>query len=140
MSVPAVLAPVFVLIGLTLFLNYWMGYLRVTAVARGEVHARDVALRQSNWPIRTTQIGNAFHNQLELPVLFYVLVAFALITHKADLLFVALSWLFVALRFVHAYTMVTSNRLGRRFVVFAAGAFVLFLMWIIFAIRILVAA
>ncbi|MCC6948602.1 MAG: MAPEG family protein [Bradyrhizobiaceae bacterium] len=137
MSVPAVLAPVFVLVALTFFLNYWMGYLRVTAVSRGEVHTRDIALRQPAWPKRTTQIGNAFHNQLEMPVLFYVLVAFALITQKAGLLFVVLSWLFVALRFVHAYIMVTSNRVSRRFWVFFVASLVLLLMWIVFAVQIL---
>jgi hypothetical protein len=139
MSVTAVLAPVFVLVALTFALKYWMGYLRVTAVSRGEVHTRDIALRQSNWPVRTTQIGNAFHNQLELPMLFYVLVAFALITRKADLVFVVLSWLFVALRIVHAYIMVTSNRVSRRFWVFSAAGVALLLMWVIFAVQILFA-
>lgn len=139
MSVAAVLAPVFVLVALTFALNFSMGYLRVTAVSRGEVHMRDIALRQPNWPVRTTQIGNAFHNQLELPILFYLLVAFALITRKADLVFVSLSWLFVALRLVHAYIMVTTNRVSRRFAAFAAAALVLLLMWIVFAVQILFA-
>lgn len=139
MSVVAVLAPVFVLVALTFALNYWMGYLRVTAVSHGEVHTRDIALRQPNWPKRTTQIGNAFHNQLELPILFYVLVVFALITRKADLIFVVLSWMFVALRLLHAYIMVTSNRVSRRFWVFFAAGLVLLLMWIIFAVQVLFA-
>jgi len=139
MSVTAVLAPVFAMVALTFALNYWMGYLRVTAVSRGEVHMRDIALRQPNWPKRTTQIGNAFHNQLELPLLFYLLVAFALIARKADLVFIVLSWMFVALRFVHAYIMVTSNRVSRRFWVFLAGSLVLLVMWIVFAVRIVFA-
>lgn len=137
MSIPAVLAPVFVLIALTFVLNYWMAYLRVAAVSRGEVKIRDIALRQPNWPVRTTQVGNAYHNQLELPVLFYVLVLFALVTRKADLTFVVLSWLFVALRLVHAYIFVTSNRVSRRFYVFAAASLVLLAMWVAFAAQIL---
>jgi hypothetical protein len=80
MNVDVVLAPVFALIALTFALQYWMAYLRIGAVSRGEVHTRDIALRQPNWPVRTTQVGNAYHNQLEQPVLFYVLVAFALLT------------------------------------------------------------
>jgi hypothetical protein len=139
MSIPAVLAPVFVLIALTFALNFWMVYLRVTAVSGGTVHTRDIALRQPNWPVRATQIGNAYHNQLEHPVLFYVLVAFALITRQADFLFVVMSWLFVAFRLVHAYVFVTTNRVSRRFQVFAAAAIVLLLMWAIFAVRILTA-
>ena len=139
MSIPMVLAPVFVLIALTFALNLWMARLRVTAVSGGAVHTRDIALRQPNWPVRTTQIGNAYHNQLEHPVLFYVLVAFALITRQADFLFVVMSWLFVVFRLLHAYVFVTTNRVSRRFQVFAVAAVILFLMWAIFAVRILTA-
>ena len=38
---------------------------------------RDIALGQPDWPERPTQFGNAFHNQFELPVLFYVLTILA---------------------------------------------------------------
>jgi hypothetical protein len=139
MSIPAVLAPVFVLIALAFALTFWMAYLRVTAVSGGTVHTRDIALRQPNWPVRATQISNAYHNQLEQPVLFYVLVALALITRQADFLFVVMSWLYVVLRLAHAYVFVTTNRVSRRFWFFAAALIILVLMWAIFAIRILVA-
>ena len=76
-------------------------------------------------------------NQLELPVLFYVLTILAIITRHADFLFVVLAWVFVALRLLHAYIHVTSNRLTRRFAVFAVGAVVLVVMWVIFIVRIL---
>ncbi len=56
----------------------------------------------------------------------------------ADLLFVVLSWLFVATRVGHAYIHVTSNRVGRRFNAFAAGFAVLVVMWLLFAMRILI--
>jgi hypothetical protein len=139
MSIPAVLAPVFVLIALTFFLNFWMARLRISDVSGRTVHTRDIALREPNWPTRTTQIGNAYHNQLEHPVLFYVLVAFALITRQADFLFVMMSWLFVVFRVLHAYVFVTTNLVSRRFQVFSVAAVILLLMWIIFAVRILTA-
>ena len=138
MSIPAVLAPVFVLIALAFALNVWMGYLRTSAVRRGEVKIRDIALGERNWSKHTQQVGNAFHNQFELPVLFYVLVVLALITRQADLLFVAMSWLFVVLRFLHVYIMVTTNHVPRRAQVHFIGFIVLVLMWAIFALRILV--
>ena len=114
MSIPTVLLPVFVLVALTLALNIWMGWSRTSSIRRGEVKIRDIALGERNWSKQTQQIDNAFHNQFELPVLFYVLVAFALITRQADLLFVLLSWVFVALRVVQAYIMVTTNYVPRR--------------------------
>jgi hypothetical protein len=138
MSIPAVLLPVFVLIALTFALNTWMGYLRTSSVRRGEVKIRDIALGERNWTKQTQQVNNAFHNQFELPVLFYVLVIFALITRQADLLFVAMSWIFVVLRLAHAYIMVTTNYVPRRAQVHFLGMIVLVLMWIIFAVRILV--
>ena len=84
------------------------------------------------------QVANAFQNQFETPVLFYALVALAVLTRKADLLFVVLSWLFVLSRLVHAYVYATTNTLLVRFRIFLAGTLVLLAMWIVFAARILV--
>ena len=95
------------------------------------------ALRQPNWPPRVLQIANAAHNQLELPVLFYVLTILSIITRHADVLFVVLAWIFVLLRIAHAYVHVTTNRLSVRGGVFGLGLLVLMIMWIIFMIRIL---
>lgn len=139
MSMPAVLLPVFVQVGLTFFFLFWMARARLAALKAGETKVRDIALGQSAWPERATQIANTFHNQLELPILFYVLVAFALIARKADMLFVVMSWMFVATRIVHAYIYATTNRIQHRFQVFAVGALILLVMWIIFAVRILFA-
>jgi hypothetical protein len=106
MSVPAILAPVFAQVGLTFLLLLWMGRARVAALKAGEVRIRDIALAQRAWPERVTKIGNAFANQFETPVLFYALVALALITRKADLLFVVMSWLWVVARLAHAYVYI----------------------------------
>jgi hypothetical protein len=138
MSIQAVLLPVFVQIALTFAILYWQGYVRVGHTRRGEVKIRDIALGQPNWPEHATKIGNAFMNQFQLPILFYVLVAFALLTRKADLAFVVLSWIFVLSRLVHAYVFVTTNRVSRRFFAFSAGSVTLLVMWVLFAIRVLV--
>jgi hypothetical protein len=137
MSIQSILLPLFVEVVLTFVLGFWSASVRLAAVRRGDVRPRDVALRQPNWPKRETQIANAYHNQLELPVLFYVLTVLAIITRHADFLFVVLAWLFVLLRLAHAYIHVTSNHMGQRFAAFAAGAVVLAVMWGIFILRIL---
>ena len=138
MSIQAILLPLFVEVALTFVLLFWMAGARVAVVRRGDVHPRDVALREPNWPKQETQIANAYQNQLELPVLFYVLTILAIITRHADFLFVVLAWVFVVLRLLHVYIHLTSNRLARRFAVFAAGAVVLAVMWAIFIVRLLV--
>ena len=137
MTIPAVLLPVFVQVGLIFFLLFWMGSVRLRALRGREVRLKDIALRQPAWPERPTQISNAYDNQFQLPVLFYALVPLALITRKADLLFVVLSWMFVATRLAHAAIHTTSNNVQRRFMAFLAGAVILLIMWIVFAIHIL---
>ena len=137
MSVASLLLPVFVLVGLTFLLMLWMAYLRVGAIKARMVRPRDISLRQPAWPERATQIANAFHNQLELPVLFYVLVALILVTDTNSTIFVFLAWAFVITRLVHAYIHTGSNELDRRFYVFGLGLAILIAMWIIFAVRIL---
>jgi hypothetical protein len=137
MSVQAILAPLFVQVALTFALLVSMGAARIAAVRHGETRVRDIALGQSNWPPRIQQISNCYHNQFQLPMLFYVLVVLAYILHKADYLFIIMAWVFVALRIVHAAIHTTSNHVGHRFQAFAAGAVILLLMWVVFAVRIL---
>jgi len=137
MSTPVLLLPLFVQVALTFVLLFWMGRARAGAVARGQVRIRDIALGQPAWPERETQIANCFHNQFQLPVLFYLLVVLTLVTRKADLTFGALSWAFVLLRVGHAWVQVTSNHVPTRFRWYLAGLLVLLAMWTVFAVRIL---
>ena len=139
MTIQTVLLPVFVQVALTFGLLFWMAYARTSSVSRGETKIRDIALGQSVWPARAQQISNNYDSQFALPLLFYVLVILAWITRHADLIFVVMAWLFVLLRLFHAYIHTTSNHVPTRFRAFAAGMFVLLIMWIIFAVRILLA-
>jgi hypothetical protein len=137
MSIHAILMPMFVQVGLTFVLLFWMGALRLRAIRQGEVDPEKVRLREPHWPGRVLQISNAYHNQLELPVLFYVVVLLAFASNTLDVTLLILSWLFVLSRLVHAYVHVTSNRLDRRTGVFGVGAIALLLMWVIVIARII---
>ncbi|WP_114943726.1 MAPEG family protein [Microvirga calopogonii] len=139
MSITAILLPVYVQVALTILLLLWMGSSRFGSLRAGEVKVKDIALGERNWPTRILQVQNSYHNQFELPVLFYVLVVLALITRKADMLFVVMSWMFVASRLVHAAIHTTSNRVPLRFQAFVVGVLILAAMWVIFGIRVLAA-
>lgn len=139
MTVQMVLLPVFVQVALTFGLLFWMASARTSSVKRGEIKVRDIALGQSAWPAKPTQISNCYDSQFQLPLLFYVVVILAWITRTADFVFVVLAWLFVLLRLFHAYIHTTSNHVPTRFRVFAAGMFVLLLMWVYLAFKILTA-
>jgi len=139
MSIAAISLPLFIQVGLTFVLLFWMGAARVASVRRGETRVKSIALGEPNWPPRVQQISDAYHNQFQLPVLFYVLVVLAYILHKADFLFVTMAWIFVVSRIVHATIHTTSNIVRQGFNAFVVGALVLLLMWVIFAWRILLA-
>ena len=138
MTVTDLLLPVFVQVGLTFFIMFWMGILRRRALSSGAVQPSDIALREPKWPTRALQVANNFQNQLELPMLFYVLVAFILITSTNSLIFVILAWVFVLARLVHAYIHTGSNELYSCSAAIGVAAIALVAMWVIFAIRILI--
>jgi len=137
-TVGMVLLPLFVQVGLTFALLLAMATARTRAIKAGETRLKDIALRQPNWPQWPTQLANCFSNQFELPVLFYVLIALALPLRHADLVIVLLSWVFVLTRFIHAGIFVTSNDVRPRSLAWFAGVVVLLIMWVWFAIGVLV--
>ncbi len=132
MSQPAILLPVFVQAFLTFGLLIWTAQLRVAAVSSGRVRVKDIVLGQNAWPAKAQQVGRAYQNQLETPVVFYLVVVLAIIDNQADALF-------VALRAAHALVHTGGNDLRRRFGLFLASTTILATMWLLFAVRIFVA-
>ncbi len=138
MTIQSILLPVFVLVFLLFFLLGWTIKERMSAMRSGLVSSENAAAgRNGGWQGKAQQVGNCLQNQFELPPLFYVLVILAIMTRKADYTFVILEWLFVLARLGHAFIFTTSNNMRQRGGVFAICATVLLIMWVIFAIRIL---
>ena len=137
MTIPMILAPLFVQVLLTFAVMLGMMYCRTSALQRREVRLEQIALREPNWPLRATQFANAFSNQFELPVLFYVLTILAMMTRHADVLFVVLAWIFVAFRILQAFVHVTSNNVRYRGAFYGVSSIVLLVMWLIFIVKIL---
>lgn len=128
----AILYPVFVQALLTIVVGGMMAVARARAVAtmdrkRGNP---DLALGRAAWPDDATKRAANYSNQFELPVLFYAVVAFALIAKGADLIMLVLTWLFVLTRIVHAAIHVGPNKVRWRSPAFAAGYLILLLMWV----------
>jgi hypothetical protein len=136
----AILYPVFAQIALTFYLLFRMAYMRTTLLKSREVRAGDIALDNSRWPDRPRQFANAYANQFELPVLFYVLCLIATQTGAgANIFLVILAWAFVVTRLVHAYIHTTSNRVMRRGTAFGLGGLILLIMAVIELLRLLAA-
>jgi hypothetical protein len=135
LSLATVLLPLFVEVILTFVLLFWSGALHSRDLRAGTVKPEDIALREPNWPKRTTQVSNAYSNQTELPTLFYVLTILAYFSHHAGYLFAVLAWIFVVFRVLHAYVHVTSNNPTVRGALFGIGTVVLAVMWVIFIVQ-----
>jgi hypothetical protein len=136
MSVQMILLPLFAQVLLTIALGLHMAVRRRQAFAQG-TRWQDIAAREPNWPKDAIVAHNAYLNQFEMPVLFYVLTILALITKQADLLFVIMAWIFVVMRYCQAAVFVTTNHVPIRGAFFGIGVLVLVIMWVIYIVRIL---
>lgn len=103
------------------------------AVVSGAARAADYKQRASEPEFSMTAANNLM-NQFEAPILFHVAClafhAIGAVTATALLL----AWLFVLLRYAHAWVHLTTNKLKHRNYSFRAGLVVLALIWIWFAL------
>lgn len=132
MNQVAILYPVFVQAFLTLAVGALMAVARAKALAAMDRQrgTPDLALGRISWPEDAAKRAASYSNQFELPVLFYAVVAFALITKCADLVMIVLAWAFVLSRIVHAAIHVGPNKVRWRSPAFAAGFVIVLAMWI----------
>lgn len=135
----ALLWPVLAMAALTFAVATCMGIMRWAAIGRREVKVGYFRLNQGEAPERLMQIGNHYRNLFEAPVLFYTLVVFILIVHRADTAYVVLAWLFVGTRIVHTLIHTTVNIVLYRFYAFLCGVFLLMIMWGRFAFQLFAA-
>jgi hypothetical protein len=128
----AILYPVFVQVLLVVVVGALMASARARAVKtmdrqRGNP---DLAMGRVEWPDDAAKRAASYRNQFEAPVLFYAVVAFALITKGADTLMIVLAWLFVLTRIVHAAIHIGPNKVRWRSPAFALGFAIVVIMWI----------
>ena len=131
MSSQAIFYPVFAQVVLTFILLSYMAVKRLRALRDGELKIKDIALREPNWPADVTKVANNFHNQFELPPLFYLACVFAFLLHNVSGIILMLAWGFVASRVGHSYVHLTSNNVPKRAYVYFLGCIILFAMWLV---------
>ncbi|MCR6499309.1 MAPEG family protein [Shinella sp. CPCC 101442] len=125
----ATIWPVIAHVALVFILYFLLSSRRMAAVKSGQ--AKPEQFRENrDEPLESVTVRNAIANQFELPVLFYAVSILLYLVDADNPVTVAGGWLFVALRYAHAYVHVTSNRLRYRRPLFIAGFAVLGLLWI----------
>jgi hypothetical protein len=139
MNPTVILYPVLVEVLLTFVLLVAMGPARSRSLRDSgkTLDDLDVRLGHAAYSEEATKVARSYANQFELPVLFYAVVAFALITRGVDVFMVALAWVFAVSRVVHAWIHTGPNIIKWRASVFIIGAVALAAMWIALAIHIL---
>lgn len=75
-------------------------------------------------------VHNNLKNQFELPIFFHIVCLTLYVVEGDNLATVALAWIFVVSRYVHAYIHVTTNRIRHRRPAFILGVASLSLLWI----------
>jgi hypothetical protein len=115
MTIQFVLLPVFVLVAVTFVVLFWTGGWRASSPPRSDI----------------------YREQFELPVLFYVLTIFAYSTKHTDILFMILAWIFVVLHVLRALTEIGASNISQRGMLYVVAAIVLAIMWVVYALRIL---
>jgi hypothetical protein len=122
------LLPVLAQVLLTVAMYFVLAVAKSRAVKAGRVDLGRRALHDDAWPESVMKINNNIRNQFELPVLFYVLALMLWQLGDVDRLTLALAWLFVASRIVHAWIHTRSNYVPARRRVFTFGVMMVLAM------------
>ena len=114
---------------LTIALLLIMGSRRMRALKEHKTTMADIALDPMAWPSDALKAANAFKNQFEIPVLFYVVSLLFIGFTRPDLIVATLAIAFVITRYAHALIHINSNHVKKRFYAFFAGVACVTLMW-----------
>jgi hypothetical protein len=113
---------------------------RIAEIRAKRIHPQQLAsAKQAHEMLQNVAASDNFRNLFEVPVLFYALCGFLAITQLTTLLLLACAWGYVVLRATHSFIHLTNNKVIRRFQVYFASTIVLYVMWAIFAVRLLTA-
>ena len=113
-----------------------LGLRRRDAIRRGEIKPAQFRERGIEPPSSATVSANVM-NQFELPVLFYVVCLALFVTAGVSFVSVLLAWLFVVLRYLHAWLQIGGENVRNRSGMFAVGFVVLVVLWGYFAAHLL---
>ena len=86
------------------------------------------AVDNKAWTTPVVLTSNNLANQFQLPIVFYVLCGMVYALNAVSALTLTLAWVYVVLRWFHAYVHVTSNHIPSRFGSFVLSTLVLLIL------------
>jgi hypothetical protein len=126
---------------LTLIVMIRMFVMRVLAVKNKEVEIKYFKTHNMGGaPALMLQADRHFVNLFEAPVLFYMVCTFSVITFQVNYKMLCVAWIYVALRCIHAFIHVTSNKIRPRMYAYAFSWIALLYMGLSLGYKLLLAA
>jgi hypothetical protein len=126
-----ILSPVLAMLCLTFAVWLVMFITRFRFIGANRVEAQDMATPKQVYDLLPPAAANAgynFRNLFEVPVLFYILCFYLVLTQQVDSTHVACAWIFVCLRVVHSVIQCSYNNVNHRFGVYALACVALWVM------------
>ena len=122
--------PVLAMIVLTATVLIRMFVLRVKGIKSGQVDFRYFKTYNmpTQIPPKQVQAERNFSNLFEVPVLFYTVCAFSLITQNVDHVMLTLAWSYFTLRALHSLIHLTTNKIIPRMSLYGLSWIVLMIM------------
>jgi hypothetical protein len=111
---------------LVLLLN---GKRKSADVKSGQFDREKAAMDNEAWSKPVVLTSKNLANQFQLPVIFYVLCLILAGIDAVAMITLAVAWVFVAARYVHAYVHVSTNYVPARLRAFLLGALTLFVLF-----------
>lgn len=119
--------PLLIQVALSVIILFWLAWSRVSRIAKQGLPA----IRKTGFPVHVNNASDNFKNQFEVPVLFYALCFFFIVSGLTTPLVVISAWVFVAFRLIHALIQLTKNIIfPYRFLAFLISALALTVMLI----------
>lgn len=126
--------PLLIQVALSVIILFWLAYSRVSRIAKQGMKE----IRKTGFPVHVNNASDNFKNQFEVPVLFYAVCLFFIVSGGATQLVVIAAWVFVAFRIIHALIQLTKNIIfPYRFLSFLVSALALTFMLILAFVQVL---
>lgn len=119
MSQTSLYWPMLIQIAMTTAILFWLAYSRVSRVAKQGIKE----IRKTGFPAHVKNASDNFKNQFEMPVLFYALCFFFIVSGTVTQCVLIAAWVFTITRIIHAFIQLTKNIIfPYRFTVFFINA------------------
>lgn len=137
----AILQPVVVLVGWTLFMMGWMLVTRLPALRKAGIRMGDLVGTNASdadrsLPPAAQWKAHNYNHLFEQPTIFYAICGVIALAGAGEGVAVWLAWGYVVLRIAHSLVQATVNRVRPRFILFIASSACLLLLTIVAGIAV----